>query len=170
MRFESRESTEIESSSTIDAQLSISRRSHIKEKPRQNAWAFPLYGSPHCLKARTFRFTFVIPPRQTSAKLKLKKTFKNPILIALAYQKKLTAGEFSSQAELARKLGTTRMRVNQLLRLLQLNPTVIQAIKRLGEPLHSRVVTERTLRQLVKLPFSEQEKHLQLKGVKSHEQ
>jgi hypothetical protein len=62
------------------------------------------------------------------------------------------------------------MRVNQLLRLLQLNPNVIEAIKRLGEPLHSRSVTERTLRKLVKLPFYKQEKFLQMKGVKSHEQ
>jgi hypothetical protein len=125
-------------------------------------------GSPHCLIARTFKFTFVIPPRQTNAELKPKKTFKNPILLAIAYQKKITSGEFSSQAELARKLKTTRMRVNQLLRLLQLNPTVIQTIKCLGDPLHSRSVTERKLRRLINLPFSEQEKYLQLKGDELH--
>ncbi len=63
----------------------------------------------------------------------------------------------------------TRMRVNQLLRLLQLNPTIIQAIKRLGNPLHSRSVTERKLRRLINLPFSKQEQYLQLKGDKFHE-
>lgn len=58
-------------------------------------------------------------------------------------------GEVSSRAELARHLGVSRARVTQVLQLLEMDPSVIDAIVQLGDPMSERIVSERSLRQLV---------------------
>lgn len=68
----------------------------------------------------------------------------------------LDSGEVSSQAELARNLGVSRVRVTQILRLLRLDPDVLESLSGLGDPLPSPVITERLLRPLVDLPANEQ--------------
>lgn len=61
-----------------------------------------------------------------------------------------------NQSGLARKLGISRARVTQILRLLKLNSLVIQELEKLGDPLESRIVTERMLRPYVIKSFREQ--------------
>jgi transcriptional regulator with XRE-family HTH domain len=63
-----------------------------------------------------------------------------------------------NQADLARKLGVTRARVTQVLRLLDLAPEVSHDLTRLGDPLPCKVVSERALRPLVDLPLREQKR------------
>lgn len=72
----------------------------------------------------------------------------------------LSARECASQADLARQLGVSRARVTQVLGLLELAPEVLEAIVGLGDPLSTPVVTERSLRPLLKLPVEEQERAL----------
>ncbi len=70
-------------------------------------------------------------------------------------------GKCSSQADLARKLGVSRARVSQVLRFLRLDPEVLKAIASLGDSLSSPIVTERRLREIVKLPVEEQKQRLE---------
>ncbi len=75
----------------------------------------------------------------------------------------------SSQADLARKLGISRARVTQVLRLLRLNPDLLQTVASLGDPLRLPIVTERRLRPIVNLPPREQMEKVQavLDGTKA---
>jgi hypothetical protein len=68
----------------------------------------------------------------------------------------LTSGECSSSAALALRLGCSRARVTQVLRLLSLAPEVLDIITDLGGPLPSAVLTERKLRSIMNLPAEEQ--------------
>jgi DNA-binding transcriptional regulator YdaS (Cro superfamily) len=61
----------------------------------------------------------------------------------------LDSGEYPSQTALARKLGVSRARVNQMLRLLKLPPEIQESIIRKGDPLPFGVVTEHKLRSLL---------------------
>ena len=60
-------------------------------------------------------------------------------------------------AALARKLGFSRARVTQVLRLLSLTPEVQQQLMTLGDPLSSPLITERKLRPVVYLSPEEQQ-------------
>ena len=82
--------------------------------------------------------------------------YRNPVALAREWQHVLDEGKRASRADLARKLGVTRARVTQVLSLLDLAPQVLEAVIGLGDPLSAPVVTERNLRQLVKLPAEEQ--------------
>ncbi|MHB1131057.1 MAG: hypothetical protein ACYC4L_01580, partial [Chloroflexota bacterium] len=68
----------------------------------------------------------------------------------------LLAGGRLSQAELARRLGVSRARISQVLRLLDLAPETKDVIARLGDPLPSHILGERALRSLHKLPAEQQ--------------
>ena len=72
----------------------------------------------------------------------------------------INTGQAKSEADLARKLGISRVRVNQIVSVLKLAPQIITQIERLGDPLLSRIVTERMLRSYVGQPFKKQEKLL----------
>lgn len=65
-------------------------------------------------------------------------------------------GEVASRAELAERLGVSRARISQMLQLLTLSPSVIDAIVQLGEPMSERLVSERSLRQLVRMDHRQQ--------------
>ena len=69
-------------------------------------------------------------------------------------------GQVKNQAELARKLGISRARVTQILRLLKLDSFVIQELEKLGDPLKSKIITERMLRPYVNKSFREQKEFL----------
>ena len=117
-------------------------------------------GSPSRLKERTFRgvFTFHYIKKTYKAKQnKRSRTYRNPIALAREWEKTLRNGNSSSPADLACKLGVSRARVNQILRLLRLAPEVSKAIVALGDPLPSPIVTERKLRPIVNLSSGEQE-------------
>ncbi len=68
----------------------------------------------------------------------------------------IDSGQVKDQSDLARKLGISRARVTQILRLLKINPLIVQELERLGDPLESRIVTERMLRPYINKSFQEQ--------------
>jgi hypothetical protein len=72
----------------------------------------------------------------------------------------LQSGEYTSQTAIAKKVGVSRARVNQILRLLKLPPAIQESVIRTGDPLYSRKVTERKLRPIVNLPEEKQELRL----------
>jgi len=76
-------------------------------------------------------------------------TYRKPIFLAREWKKMLDSGEYASQAVLARKLGGSRARVNQMLRLLKLPPDIQESAVRRGNSLPSREITERRLRALL---------------------
>lgn len=86
--------------------------------------------------------------------------YRNPIAVAQEWQRRLTNGDCSSPAELARKLGVSRARVTQVLRVLRLAPEVLDALADLGDPLSAPIVTERRLRPIVRLPAEEQRRKI----------
>ncbi len=81
---------------------------------------------------------------------------RNPTHLALQWQRFIDPGVYASIADLFRKLGVSRARVTQVLRLLELPPEVLDTLAALGNPLASPIVTERGLRPLVALPPEEQ--------------
>jgi len=89
-------------------------------------------------------------------KPKPSRLYRNPIAFAQEWERALGNGDCSSPAELARKLGVSRARVTQVLRVLKLAPEVLEALAALGDPLASPIVTERSLRPIVNLPAGEQ--------------
>ncbi len=108
--------------------------------------------SPSKLKDRTFRAVFEFPKLKKEQKAKEDKPsrhYRNPIYLAQEYQKALGNGDCLSPAELARRLGVSRARVTQVLRLLRLDPDVLKALTALGDPLPLPVMTERRLRSIV---------------------
>ena len=65
-------------------------------------------------------------------------------------------GTVGSRAELARHLGVSRARVTQVLQLLTLSPSVIDATVQLGDPLSERIVSQRSLRSLAGMERDQQ--------------
>ncbi len=61
-----------------------------------------------------------------------------------------------SEADLARKLGISRVLVNHFITLLKLATEVIQKIEQIGDPMPKRYITERKLRSIVKMPSERQ--------------
>jgi len=57
--------------------------------------------------------------------------------------------QVKNQSGLARKLGISRVRVHQMLSLLKLNYLIIQELKKLDDPLKSKIISERMLRLYV---------------------
>ena len=74
----------------------------------------------------------------------------------------INTGQVKSEADLTRKLGISRVRVNQIVRLLKLDSHIIKQIETLGDPLPSQIITERMLRPYIGLPFEKQECILQI--------
>ncbi len=68
----------------------------------------------------------------------------------------INSGEVKSEADLARKLGLSRVRVNHFITLLKLAPEVIQIIEEIGDPMPKRFISERKLRSIVKMPSERQ--------------
>lgn len=89
------------------------------------------------------------------------KQHRNPIALAQDWQRALDDREYPWRAALARHLGVTRVRVTQVLRLLDLAPEVVHAIAALGDPLPRPIVSGRMLRPLLTLPAGEQQRALE---------
>jgi DNA repair protein RadC len=68
----------------------------------------------------------------------------------------LDSGEVKNQAELARIKGISRAKVTQILNLLKLDSLIIQELEKLGDPLKSKIITERMLRPYVNKSPQEQ--------------
>ena len=66
------------------------------------------------------------------------------------------SGECATRADLARRLGVSRARVTQVLGLLAFDPEVLQAFAALDDPMPKQLVTERSLRSILKTSPNEQ--------------
>jgi hypothetical protein len=91
----------------------------------------------------------VLPNGRKLEKNKPKKTYRNPIFLAREWDKMLRSGKYASQTALARKLGVSRPRVNQMLRLLKLPREIQESVLLMGDPLPFQKITERKLRSLL---------------------
>jgi hypothetical protein len=67
---------------------------------------------------------------------------------AIEWQTLLEAGQIANQADIARREGITRARVNQVMGMLRLAPAIQEHILTTADSLHRPPVTERMLRSL----------------------
>jgi len=118
-----------------------------------------LSGSPDCNIDRTFiyQFYFQIVVKKFPTP---KKTYRNPIYLVREYKKMIDSGEVKNQAELARIIGISRARATQILNLLKLDSYIIQELGKFGDPLKSKIITERILRPCVNKLSKEQKELL----------
>jgi hypothetical protein len=114
-----------------------------------------LSGSPDCNIDRTFITTFYFPDKTTKAN-QIARIYRNPIYLAKEYKRMIDNGQVKNQSDLARKLGISRVRIHQILSLLKLDSLIIQELEKLGDPLKSKIITERMLRPYVNKSFREQ--------------
>ncbi|GAG64672.1 unnamed protein product [marine sediment metagenome] len=70
--------------------------------------------------------------------------------------------EVKNQADLARKLGISRVRIHQILGLLKLDSLIVQELENFGDPLKSKIITERMLRPYVNKSIQEQKELLNI--------
>jgi len=82
--------------------------------------------------------------------------YRNPIYLAREYKRVIDSGQVKNRSELARKLGVSRVRVYQILSLLKLDSLIIQELENFGDPLKSRIITERMIRPYVNKSPQEQ--------------
>jgi hypothetical protein len=68
----------------------------------------------------------------------------------------IESGQAKNETDLARKIGISRVRVCQYVRLLSLDASVVKALEQLGDPLTERVITERWLRPYLRKTPREQ--------------
>ncbi len=116
-------------------------------------------GSPDCYIDRTFTSIFYFTYKVTKPK-QITHIYRNPIYLAREYKYMIDNGQVNNQSDLARKLGISRVRIHQILRLLKLDSLIIQELEKFGDPLKSRIITERMLRPYVKKSFQEQKELL----------
>jgi len=84
------------------------------------------------------------------------------------WQRQLDAGEVKHRAEISHKEGISRARVTQIMHLLRLHPLVLDYVRSLGPETPERMVTERKLRSLARLPMSDQLQAVQFMGRELH--
>ena len=118
-------------------------------------------GSPDCNIDRTFTFTFNFPHKATKSN-KTKSVYRNPIYLAKEYKQMIDNGQVKNQSGLARNLGISRARVTQILSLLKLDPLIVQELEKFGDPLKSKIITERMLRPYVNKSPQEQKGFLNI--------
>ncbi|MFA5099767.1 MAG: hypothetical protein WC547_02645 [Candidatus Omnitrophota bacterium] len=68
----------------------------------------------------------------------------------------IESGQAKNESDLARKIGVSRVRVCQYVRLLSLDASIVKALEQLGDPLTERVITERRLRPYLRRTSKEQ--------------
>jgi hypothetical protein len=71
-------------------------------------------------------------------------------------------GQVKNQSSLARKLGISRVRICQILSLLKFNSFIVQELENFGDPLKSKIITERMLRPYVNKSTKEQKELLNI--------
>ena len=120
-----------------------------------------LSGSPDCNIDRTFISTFYFSLKSTKPN-KTMPVYRNPIYIAREYKCIIDNRQVKNQSGLARKLVISRARVTQILNLLKLDLSIIQELEKLGNPLKSRIITERMMRPYSNKSFREQKKLLNI--------
>ena len=117
--------------------------------------------SPDCNIGRTFICQYYF---QTAVKKSPtpNKTYRNPIYLAREYKEIIDKGKVKNQDELAKTKGITRSRVTQIINLLKLDSLIIQELEKLGNPLKSKIITERILRPYVNKSQQEQKYFLNI--------
>lgn len=118
-----------------------------------------LSGSQDCSIDRTFISTFYFPHKITKAN-QIVRIYRNPIYLAREYKRMIDNGQVRNQSELARKLGISRVCIHQILSLLKLDSLIIQELEKLGDPLKSKIVSERMMRPHVYKSQQEQKELL----------
>ena len=98
--------------------------------------------------------------RRRKGRIRIIRTYRNPIFLAREWAEAMTAGGFRTRRAFAKAIGVSHVRVSQMLGLLELGPGVLRQLEALGDPLHSRAVTERKLRPLAALPEEAQESRI----------
>ena len=83
-----------------------------------------LASSPDCSIDRTFTSTFYFPKKVTKA-IQIVRIYRNPICLAREYKEMIDNGQVKNQADLARKLGISRVRICQILNLLKLDSLIV---------------------------------------------
>jgi len=116
-------------------------------------------GSPDCSIDRTFTSTFNFPQKVIKSN-QITPRYRNPIYLAREYIRMIDNGQVRNQSELARKLGISRVRIHQILSLLKLDTIIVQELEKLGDPIKSKLITERMLRPYVNKSFREQKELL----------
>ncbi len=79
--------------------------------------------------------------------------WQNPLRLALKYQALLENGK--TKADIARMVGTSRARVNQVMSLLNLHPDIRKYLKNTKHDLNAKLLTERKLRDIVAIQNGE---------------
>ena len=69
--------------------------------------------------------------------------------MAMEWRRQVDAGEVQNKAEIARREGTTRARVTQVMSLLRLAPEFRKQILTMSDIIRTSAVTERRLRPIV---------------------
>ena len=107
-----------------------------------------LTSSPDCNIDRTFtsKFYFQTEVKKPST---TKKTYRNPIYLAKEYRQMINSGEVKNQAELAKIKGISRARATQILNLLKLDKNMIDSLEQIGDPMDSKIISERELRKII---------------------
>jgi len=118
-----------------------------------------LSGSPDCSIDRTFISTYYFLHKVMKVN-QIARIYRNPICLSKEYKQMIDNNQVKNQSELARKLGISRARVTQILRLLKLNSLIIQKLEKLADPLKSKIISERMLRPYVNKSFREQKELL----------
>ena len=88
---------------------------------------------------------------------KIVRIYRNPIYLAKEYKQMIDNRQVKNQSGLARKLGISRVRIHQILNLLKLDSLIIQELEKFGDPLKSKIITERMLRPYVNKSQQEQQ-------------
>ena len=63
-----------------------------------------------------------LPKKQVALALAAGHGYRNPVIRAQEWEKALAGGRYDSPADLSRRIGVSRARVTQILRLLRLCP------------------------------------------------
>ena len=71
----------------------------------------------------------------------------------------IKSGQARNESDVAGKIGVSRVRVCQYIRLLSLNKSIIKTLEQLGDPLREPIITERRLRPYLTKNYKEQQKN-----------
>ena len=110
-----------------------------------------LFSSPICDIDRTFTHIFFLKPKISHIK-SINHFYQNPVCLAKQYRHIIDSGEVKNHSDLALKLGISKLHVCRVLSLLKLNDDLIEAVEKMGDPMPTRIVTERMLQECLKSP------------------
>jgi len=88
-----------------------------------------LVGSPDCTVERTFTTLVCLENTKKRKREPINPNYRNPIYVAKEYAQIIETGEAKSESDLARKMGISRVRVNQFIKLLKLDALIIRSIE-----------------------------------------